>query len=82
MFQRNLDRVGKRVVWRMSSTNPAGVYLTSKGSEPRAAAAPLESFEFGFRASAFELSSGAAVIETEMDALPADVIDQFSRARG
>jgi hypothetical protein len=83
MFQRKVEKLVKRVFWRMSSANPAGVYLTSAGCEPTAtAAAPLEAYERGLRGSAFELSSGAEVVETSMDSLPGDVVDQFSRARG
>lgn len=81
MFLRKLGKVGKRLVWRMSSAHPAGVYLTSTGSEPPSAVAP-EAYERGFRGSAYELSSGAEVTETTMDALPGEVIDQFPRARG
>jgi hypothetical protein len=80
MFLRKLGKVGKRLVWRMSSAHPAGVYLTSKGNEPRSGA-PAEACERDFRGSAFELSSGAEVIETAMDALPSELIAQFTRAR-
>jgi hypothetical protein len=81
MFLRKLGKVGKRMVWRMSSAHPAGVYLTSSGKELTPAATP-EVYERGFRASAFELSSGAEVIETDLEALPGELIDQFPRARG
>jgi hypothetical protein len=90
MFLRKLDKVGKRLVWRMSTAHPAGVYVTFTGSEPPAAppaapaaqTAPAEPYERGFRRSAFELSSGAEVIETAMDALPGEFADQFPWARG
>ncbi len=81
MFQRKVEKVVKRVLWRMSSTNPAGVYITSAGGQPIVTAVPFEACERGFRESTFELSSGAEVIETAMDSLPGEVIDQFSKAR-
>jgi hypothetical protein len=78
MFQRKLEKVAKRLLWRMSSTDLAGVYFTAGRRVPTARAAPLEVYERGFRGSAFELSSGAEVIETAMDSQSVEFLDPFS----
>ena len=81
MFHRKLEKVAKRLLWRMSSTDVAGVYFTPGGRVPVARAAPLENYERGFRASAFELSSGAEVSETAMDSNYGELLDPPPLAR-
>jgi hypothetical protein len=80
MFRRKVAKVVKRVVWRMSSTDPAGVYLFSTECEA-SPARPAEAHERDFRASSIELSAGADVRETAIDTLPGELIDEFARAR-
>ena len=69
MLQRKVVKKAKRLVWRMSPTNPAGAFVApcrrhAKGVDP------AEVHERGFRASSLELSNGNDVVETEMNTLP------------
>jgi hypothetical protein len=80
MFQRKVAQVVKRVIWRMSSTNPAGAYLspTECESSPRPT---VETHERGFHTSSFELVTGSDVCETGMEELPGDLHEEFATAR-
>ncbi len=62
----------------MSATTLAGEFVSP--SEPRATRPNLtEVGERGFRASSWDLLGGADVFETEMDTLPGELIDEFSK---
>ena len=80
MFKRKVTKMVKRVVWRMSSTDPAGVYLSLTEGKT-VPAAPVEVHERDFHASSRELSAGAEVRETVIDTLPGEPIGESARAR-
>jgi hypothetical protein len=76
MFARKPAKVKKRLVWRMSAANPAGEFV-SPSKRQAARASPAEVHERGFRVSSMELSTGSDVIETEMNTLPGELVDEF-----
>jgi hypothetical protein len=79
MFQRKVEKAVKRVIWRMSATDPAGSYHVSTDGRPERPAR-AEVHERGWRASSFDLLSGAEVCETSMDTLPGELVDEFSKS--
>lgn len=69
---------GKRLVWRISATCPAGAFVTASGRNTDAAP-PVEPYARGRLASSLELSTGADVQEVDMNTLPDDLIDAFTK---
>jgi hypothetical protein len=80
MFQRRVEKAAKRMIWRMSLKHPEGVYLAILGREA-CSSESVELQEHCYRASSFDLSTGAEVIETTMDTLPIELINAFAKAR-
>ena len=69
-----------RIVWRMSSTSPAGKYVDA--ADPvREPATPVEVPENGWLASSLDLLSGVRVSEAPMDTLPGELVCEFFKAR-
>ena len=76
VFERKVVVKVKRVVWRMSATNPAGEFVLHcerRSNRPD----PQDVHERGVRASSFDLSTGSDIIETGMDTLPGELDDEF-----
>ena len=79
MFERKVVKKVKRVVWRMSASNPEGVFV-SAGGLPTDRAGPVEVNEPGYGMSSMELENGSDIIETAMDTLPGELADAFLKA--
>jgi hypothetical protein len=76
MFERKVIEKVKRMVWRMSATNPAGEFVLH--CEPQSKRPdPGDIHERGVHASSLDLSTGSDVIETDMDTLPGELVDEF-----
>jgi len=78
MFRRKTEKAAKRTIWRMSLKHPQGVYLAIFGREA-CSSETVELREHCYRASSFDLSTGAQVVETTMDTLPIELIDAFAK---
>jgi hypothetical protein len=80
MFRRRATNVVHKIVWRMTSANPAGEYIDlarlCREREQRARIA-TEAIERNWLASSFDLQQGVRVSETPMETLPGDLIDEF-----
>lgn len=79
MFERKPVKKVQRVVWRMSTTNPAGEFVSTGGRQP-SSPDPDEVHERGVHASSLDLSTGSEVFETDLDTLPGDLVDEFLKA--
>jgi hypothetical protein len=80
MAERRVEKAAKRMIWRMSLKHPEGVYLAIFGQEASSADS-VELQDHCYRASSFDLSTGAEVVELTMDTLPIEFIDAFAKAR-
>lgn len=76
MFERKAVKKVNRMVWRISTSNPAGEFVPSGGRQVKRTE-PAELHESGFRASSIELSNGSVMSEAEMDTLPGELVDAF-----
>ncbi len=76
MFERKVVKKVQRLVWRMSATNPAGEIVLPSGRHANSAG-DVDADERGFRASSLDLSNGSAVIETDLDTLPGELVETF-----
>jgi hypothetical protein len=79
MFERKPVKKMPRVVWRMSTKNPAGEFVSTSGRHP-SSADPDEVHERGVHASSLDLSTGSDVMETDLDTLPGELVDEFLKA--
>jgi len=79
MFERKVVKKVKRVVWRISASNPEGVLVSACG-RPTERAGPVDGDESGYGTSSMELENGSDIIETAMDTLPGELVDAFLKA--
>lgn len=79
MFERKAVEKARRVVWRMSLTNPAGAFVLHCERQSKSPS-PGEVHERGVRASSLDLATGSEVIETDMDTLPGELVDELLKS--
>ncbi len=76
MFERKPAKKVPRLVWRMSATSPAGEFVSPSAKDTNSPG-PADAHERGFRASAWDLSNGLDLAETDLNTLPGELVDAF-----
>jgi hypothetical protein len=79
MFDPKVVKKPTRRVWRMSETNLAGEFVLPCERQSKSPD-PWEIHERGVRASSLDLAAGSEVIETDMDTLPGELVDELLKA--
>lgn len=80
MFQRKPVHDVKRVVWRMSESNPSVPAAPAGSPLPRVPGAQ-EVHDRWFRVSSLELAQGAEVTETDLGQLADEFAEAFGKRR-